>query len=91
MHRYHAVAEPDDAGGFWISFPRRDGIRSAATSADQIVSQARDALASVAKDEDDGELPLSIEEGAMPPTDLTGHDNPLVIAIPFEVTARAAA
>jgi hypothetical protein len=41
MHHYYAVAEPDDAGGYWISFPGRDGIGSAATSADQIVPQAR--------------------------------------------------
>ena len=85
------IAEPDDAGGYWISFPGRDGIGSAATSADQIVPQARDALEAVATDEDDGDLPLSIEDGAMPPADLTGYDNPLVVMIPFEVTARAAA
>ena len=91
MQHYYAVAEPDDAGGFWISFPGRDGITSAAISAAQIVPQARDALESVAMDEDDGELPLSIEDGAMPPVDLTGYDNPLVVVIPFEVTAHAAA
>ena len=85
------IAEPDDAGGYWISFPGRDGIGSAATSADQIVPQARDALEAVATDEDDADLPLSIEDGAMPPADLTGYDNPLVVMIPFEVTARAAA
>ena len=57
----------------------------------QIVPQARDALDSVAMDEDGGELPLSIEDGAMPPVDLSGYDNPLVVVILFEVTAHAAA
>ena len=55
------------------------------------LQQARDALDSVAMDEDGGELPLSIEDGAMPPVDLSGYDNPLVVVIPFEVTAHAAA
>ena len=40
MQHYYAVAEPDEAGGFWISFPGRDGITSAASSAIEIVGQA---------------------------------------------------
>jgi len=31
MQHYYAVAEPDEAGGFWISFPDRDGIASASS------------------------------------------------------------
>jgi hypothetical protein len=31
-----------------------------------------------------GDLPLSIEDGARPPVDLTGYDSPLVVVIPFE-------
>ena len=37
MQHYYAVAEPDEEGGFWISFPGRDGIASAASSAVAIV------------------------------------------------------
>jgi len=47
MQHYYAVAEPDEAGGFWISFPGRDRITSAASSAIEIVAQARNALESV--------------------------------------------
>jgi hypothetical protein len=47
MQHYYVVAEPDEAGGFWISFPGRDGIASAASSAIKIVGQARDALESL--------------------------------------------
>ena len=43
MPHYYAIAEPDDAGGFWLSFPDGPGIISAATSAAEIVAQARDA------------------------------------------------
>ena len=91
MQHYYAVAEPDDAGGFWISFPDRAGITSAAMSAGEIVSQARDALESVLMDPP-GDLPLSIEDGARPPVDLTGYDSPLVVVIPFEpITVAKAA
>jgi hypothetical protein len=41
-----------------------------------------------------GTLPRSIEDGALPPagTDLADfEDDPLIVVIPFEVTARAAA
>ena len=82
MQHYYAVAEPDGAGGFWISFPDRAGITSAAMIAGEIVSHAQDALEFVLMDPP-GDLPLSIEDGARPPTDLGAYDNPLVVVIPF--------
>ena len=93
MQHYYAVAEPDGVGGFWISFPDRDGIASAATSAAEIVAQARDALESVMMYPPGDVLPRSIEDGAMPPTDLADYDHPLIVVIPFEPAAeeRAAA
>ena len=67
MSHYYAVCEPDDAGGFWISFPGRDGITSAAASASQIVFQAQDALETVLMYEGtSADLPPSIEDGARP-------------------------
>ena len=89
MH-YYAIAEPDDAGGFWISFPDGTGITSAADSAGQIVSQAQDALETVLM-YPPGDLPLSIEDGAMPPGDLSGYDNALVVVIPFTPALASAA
>ena len=92
MQHYYAVAEPDEAGGFWISFPGRDGITSAASSAIEIVGQARDALKSVLM-YPPADLPLSIEAGAKPPADLSDYDpRSIVVVIPFEpATAKAAA
>jgi predicted RNase H-like HicB family nuclease len=92
MQHYYAVAEPDEAGGFWISFPGRDGITSAASSAVEIVGQARDALESVLM-YPPADLPLSIEDGAKPPVDLSQYDpRSIVVVIPFAApVARAAA
>jgi predicted RNase H-like HicB family nuclease len=84
--RYYAVTEPDDAGGFWISFPDRPGITSAAKNAAAIVAQAHDALASVLM-YPPAELPRPIEDGATPPADLSGYDAPLVAVVPFEAAA----
>jgi predicted RNase H-like HicB family nuclease len=84
MQHYYAVAEPDEAGGFWISFPGRDGIASAASSAVKIVGQARDALESLLM-YPPADLPLSIEAGAKPPADLSDYDpQAIVVVIPFE-------
>jgi hypothetical protein len=85
LRHYYAVCEPDEAGGFWISLPGRDGISSAAASAEEIVSQARDALETVLLPPA-GKLPRSIEDGARPPApaDLADYDRPLVVVIPFE-------
>ena len=91
MAHYYAVAEPDDAGGFWISFPDRPGITSAATSAGEIVAQAQNALASILM-YPPAELPRSIEDGAKPPTNLSDYEDPLVVVIPFipQVVKQAA-
>ncbi len=91
MQHYYAVAEPDEAGGFWMSFPGRDGITSAASSAVEIVAQARDALESLLM-YPPADLPLSIEAGAKPPTDLTGYDpRSIMVVIPFEPATAAKA
>lgn len=89
MPHYYAIAEPGDGGSWWISFPGRDGITSAALNATQIVSQAQDALESAAVH--GGRLPPSIEDGATPPTDLSEFQAPvMVVVIPFAVAAAAA-
>jgi predicted RNase H-like HicB family nuclease len=83
MPHYYAIAEAGDDGSWWISFPGRDGITSAADDAKQIVAQAQDALESVAMH--GGRLPLAIEDGAAPPTDLSEFQKPtMVVVIPFE-------
>jgi predicted RNase H-like HicB family nuclease len=82
MPHFYAIAEPDGAGGFWLSFPDRDGITSAAQTAAQIVPNARDALESA--DTYGGHLPRSIEDGASVPTNLAEYDQPLVVVVPFE-------
>jgi hypothetical protein len=82
MAHYYAIAEPDGSG-WYLTFPGGYGY-SFAAGADQIVSQARDWLASAAMH--GGSLPRSIEDGALPPSDaaLADYDRPLVIVVTFE-------
>ena len=91
MNNFYAVAELGDDGVWWISFPGRDGITTAADTAIEITAQAQDALASVAMH--GGRLPQAIEDGAVPPADLSGYRSPaIVVVIPFApaTVARAA-
>lgn len=91
MAHYYAVAERGQDRTWWISFPDRDGIISAADDAGQIVAQAQDALASAAMDGNGG-LPRSIEDGAKPPADLSEFEQPtMVVVIPFVPAAAEAA
>ncbi len=84
------MAERGDGGTWWISFPGRDGIISAADDAGGVVAQARDALKSTAMH--GGRLPPFIEDGATPPADLPGFGQPaMVVVIPFELAAAAKA
>ena len=84
MRHYYAIAEAGDDGSWWISFPGRDGIISAADDAKQIVAQARDALESASMH--GGRLPPAIEDGALPPADLSDFRAPaMVVVIPFAV------
>ena len=86
MPHYYAVAERHDGEtSWWISFPGLDGVTSGTDDAGQIVAQAQDALASTLMW--GGALPTSIEDGATPPQDLSGYDNPLVVVIPFSPAA----
>lgn len=83
MRHYYAIAEAGDDGAWWISFPGRDGITSAAEDAKQIVAQARDALASASMT--GGRLPQAIEDGASPPDDLSDFATPnMVVVVSFE-------
>ena len=82
MLHYYAIAERGSRTTWWISFPGRDGITSAADDAGQIVVQAQDALASAAMY--GGRPPPAIEDGATSPTDLSEFDQPaMVVVIPF--------
>jgi hypothetical protein len=93
MQHYYAIAEPDDAGGFWISFPDGPGIFSAANSAGEIVAQARDALDTALLYPPGAHLPHAIEDGAMPPNAavLADFEGPLIVVIPFEPRTEAKA
>lgn len=85
MAHYYAIAERGEGSTWWISFPDRPGITSAADDAAEIVAQAQDALASVLMYAPGDELPVSIEDGAKPPTDLSDFGQPtIVLVIPFE-------
>ena len=90
MQHYYAIVEAGDHGSWWISFPGRDGIVSAADDATQIVAQARDALESAAMH--GGRLPPAIEDGALPPADLSDFATPaMIVVIPFVRALSAAA
>jgi predicted RNase H-like HicB family nuclease len=87
LKNYVAIVEPSDDGKmWWISFPGLPGVTSAASTPGEIVAQAQDALASAT--ENGVALPPSIEDGALPPNDLTEFDKPLIILVPY--TARLA-
>ena len=88
MH-YYAIAERSADGGWFLTFPGGVGY-SFAKSAEQIVSQGQDWLETVLMDPP-GDLPLSIEDGAKPPADLSGYDNALVVVIPFTPALASAA
>ena len=81
MVHYYAIAECGKDGGWFLTFPGGEGY-SFADSAEQIVSQAQDWLATLLM-APPGELPLSVEDGAKPPDDLSGYDAPMVVVIPF--------
>ena len=90
MRHYYAIAERGTGTTWWISFPGRDGITSAADDAGEIVAQAQDALASVAMY--GGRLPRAIEDGARPPADLSEFEQPaFVVVVPFAHTEQAKA
>lgn len=92
MVHYYAIAERGDDSTWWISFPDRPGIISAADDAEEIVAQAQDALRSVLMYPPGDHLPRSIEEGATPPTELSDFEPPfLVVVIPFDLVVEKAA
>jgi hypothetical protein len=82
MGSYIAIAEAfQDGHSWWISFPGLPGVISAANSPGQIARQARDALASAA--EAGAGLPPSIEDAGLPPYDLFGFRDPLVLLVSY--------
>jgi predicted RNase H-like HicB family nuclease len=89
VKNYIAIVEPSDDGKtWWISFPSLPGITSAADRPEQIVTQARDAPASAV-----GAgvvLPSAIEDGVVPPSDLSEYNNPLVVLVPYDMPTVAA-
>jgi hypothetical protein len=80
----YAIAERGIGKTWWMSFPGRDGIISAADDSGQIVAQAQDALTSAAIY---GGC-HGIEDGTMLPADLSDFEQP---AIPFAAPATWAA
>jgi predicted RNase H-like HicB family nuclease len=89
VKNYIAIVEPSDDGKtWWISFPGLPGIASAADRPEQIVTQAQDALASAL--EAGAVPPPAIEDGVIPPSDLSEYHNPLVVLVPYDVPAAAA-
>lgn len=86
MAHYYAIAEPGPEGGWFLTFHDCAGF-SFAQNAEQIVEQAQDWLATAAMDKDG--LPAAIEDGALPPTDLSDFA-PLatVVVIPFAETGH---
>ncbi|MEA2776240.1 MAG: HicB like antitoxin of bacterial toxin-antitoxin system [Acetobacteraceae bacterium] len=86
MRNYIAIAEPSDDGKtWWISFPGLPGVTSAADGPEQIAAQARDALSSAI--EAGAMVPLAIEDGSIPLYDLGEYHNPLVVLVPYALTA----
>jgi predicted RNase H-like HicB family nuclease len=90
MLHYYAIAERGNGQTWWLSFPGFPGVFSAADDAGQIVAQAQDALGTAL---DAGMvLPLSIEDGAKPPIDLSEFEQPtIVVLIPFKPATAAKA
>src|SRR6516162_10068287 len=89
MQHYYAIAERSRGEGWVLTFPG-SAWHLFAESVDRIVQQAQDWLASTGMH--GGALPCSIEDGAMPPTNLAEYHHPLVVVIPFEpVPAEEAA
>jgi predicted RNase H-like HicB family nuclease len=90
MRNYIAIAEPaDDGKTWWISFPGLPGVTSTADGPGQIATQAQDALASAI--DAGAALPPAIEDGVIPPYDLSEYQHPLVVLVPFFPPVTAAA
>jgi predicted RNase H-like HicB family nuclease len=90
MAHYYVIAERGSDGGWFLTFPHGGAGYSFAESAEEIVSQAQDWLGSVLIG--DGRLPLSIEDGARPPADLSEFEKPtIVVVVPYEPATLAKA
>lgn len=90
MGHYIAIAEPgDDGHTWWISFPGLDGVTSAADDALGIAAHAREALESAVAA--GLALPPAVEDGVVPLYDPNHYENPLVVLVPWDAVALAAA
>jgi hypothetical protein len=87
QYHYYAIAERGRDGGWFLTFPGGGVGFSFAENAEEIVPQGQDWLETAAMD--GGQLPLSIEGGAKPPTDLSEFESPLIVVIPFVPAAMA--
>jgi predicted RNase H-like HicB family nuclease len=83
MRHYFVIAGRGDGHTWWLSFPDLPGLYAAADDPGDIRAQVRDAL-DTAVDAGMG-LPRSIEDGAMPPADLSEFEDPtIVVVVPYE-------
>ena len=90
MQHYYVIAERGGGRTWWLSFPDLPGVYSAADDPRDIQAQVRDALDTAV---DAGmALPLSIEGGAKPPSDLSEFEEPtIVVLVPYEPSAATKA
>jgi predicted RNase H-like HicB family nuclease len=91
---YIAIVEcPISVGeAWWISFPGVPGVTSAADGPDQVLPQARDALATAieAMRTEGRTPPATIEGGEFPAYDLADYEHPLVVLVPSPEMAKVA-
>jgi predicted RNase H-like HicB family nuclease len=89
---YIGIAE-SDGNGWSLGFPAFPGTVTTGDTLVELVSHARDALASVvgAMEEDGLKLPTSVDaDPHASPYDLADYVNPHVIIVPVEVSGKAA-
>ena len=69
MRHYFVIAGRGDGHTWWLSFPDLPGLYAAADDPGDIRAQ----------------VPRSIEDGAMPPADLSEFEDPtIVVVVPYE-------
>jgi hypothetical protein len=90
MRHCYAIAERGNGRAWWLSFPGPPGVFSVADDAGEIAMQATDALSAAV---DVGlSLPVSVEDGAKPPVNLSEFEAAaMVVVISFDaVSAKVA-
>lgn len=88
MKHYIAIVEPSgDGKTLWISFAGLPDVMSAADRPEDIVGQAQEALISAV--EAGAVPPAALEDGMLPPSDLSEYGNPIFVLIPCELPVIA--